>query len=230
MEHYVNQAIRSLVDMAPADVRQAYRRWAPVYDHTFGKFVEPVVRQCTQRANAFSGRLLEAGVGTGLALPHYGAQLQVTGIDLSPDMLQRARERISSSRHDNIEALLEMDATSLDFADNSFDVTVAMFVMTVVPEPARVMHELARVTRPGGVVLICNHFSVEDGIRGMLERRLSKFSAHLGWRPEFPVESVMVCEDLRLESVTPAPPVGLFTLLEFHKAGCGICQTIGDSI
>lgn len=210
---------RELAAIRPSDVRQAYRRWAPVYDRTFGKIVDAAVRQVTERANAFSGRLLEAGVGTGLALPHYGPQLRVTGIDLSPDMLARARERVARSSQGNVEALLEMDATALAFPDACFDVSVAMFVMTVVPDPAKVMRELARVTKPGGSLLICNHFSVEDGLRGALERGLARYAARLGWRPEFPVGAIMVCPELARVAETPVRPFGFFTLLEFRKQG-----------
>jgi phosphatidylethanolamine/phosphatidyl-N-methylethanolamine N-methyltransferase len=208
---------RGLAAIAAADVRNAYRRWAPIYDRTFGKIVEAAVLSVTARANAFSGRLLEAGVGTGLALPHYGPGLRVTGIDLSPDMLARARERVARHGQANVEALLEMDATAIAFPDNSFDVTVAMFVMTVVPDPGQVMRELARVTKPGGTVLICNHFSVEQGFRGALERGLSRYAAKLGWRPEFPIEAVLVCPDLVLERRTAMKPLGFFILLEFRK-------------
>lgn len=210
---------RELAAIRPSDVRQAYRRWAPVYDRTFGKIVDAAVRQVTERANGFSGRLLEAGVGTGLALPHYGPQLRVTGIDLSPDMLARARERVARSSQGNVEALLEMDATALAFPDACFDVSVAMFVMTVVPDPAQVMRELARVTKPGGSLLICNHFSVEDGLRGALERGLARYAARLGWRPEFPVGAIMVCPELARVAETPVRPFGFFTLLEFRKQG-----------
>lgn len=215
----MQQRSRALAEIGVADVRSAYRRWAPVYDHTFGKFVEAAVGSVTARANAFSGRLLEVGVGTGLALPHYSSRLQVTGIDLSPDMLARARERVDRERRQNIEALLEMDATALDFPDGRFDVAAAMFVMTVVPDPARVMQELARVTKPGGTVLICNHFSVEEGFRGAVERSLAKYAARLGWRPEFPVDTILVCKDLTLLRQTPVRPFGFFTMLEFRKAG-----------
>ena len=208
---------RGLAAIDVSDVREAYRRWAPVYDRTFGKFVEAAVRQVTARANSLSGRVLEAGVGTGLALPQYGSGLRVTGIDLSPDMLARARERVARTGQTNIEALLEMDATALAFPDASFDVSVAMFVMTVVPEPARVMRELARVTKPGGTVLICNHFSVDDGLRGALERGLARYASRLGWRPEFPVETILGCPGLDLVARTPVKPFGFFTLLEFHK-------------
>ena len=215
----MSRSHRPLVKMDATDVRSAYRRWAPVYDRTFGKFAEAAVPDVTARANHFTGKLLEVGVGTGLALPHYSSRLRVTGIDLSPHMLERARGRVSARRQHNVEALLEMDATALDFPACSFDVTVAMFVMTVVPNPVAVMHELARVTKPGGVVLICNHFSVDGGIRGALERRLARFATHVGWRPEFPVATIMVSEQLRLVSSTPAKPFGFFTLLEFHKNG-----------
>lgn len=210
---------RGLAAIDASDVRQAYRRWAPVYDRTFGKFVETAAREVTARANHFSGRLLEAGVGTGLALPHYGPRLKVTGIDLSPDMLARARERVERRGQSNIEALLEMDATALAFPDESFELCVAMFVMTVVPDPARVMRELARVTKPGGTILICNHFSVEEGLRGALERGLARYAARLGWRPEFPVETILVCPELSLAGRRPVRPFGFFTLLEFRKEG-----------
>jgi phosphatidylethanolamine/phosphatidyl-N-methylethanolamine N-methyltransferase len=213
----MNSRTRPLAEIDATDVRNAYRRWAPVYDRTFGKFAEAAMRQVTERANAFSGRLLEVGVGSGLALPHYGPGLQVTGIDMSPDMLERARARVSRSERGNVEALLEMDATALDFANGTFDVVVAMFVMTVVPYPARVMVELARVTKPGGVVLICNHFSVEDGVRGAVERRLARYAVQLGWRPEFPIETILVSEELRLSRRVPLKPFGFFDLLEFHR-------------
>lgn len=210
---------RPLAAIDESDVRLAYRRWAPVYDKTFGKFVEAAVRQVTARVNTYRGKLLEAGVGTGLALPHYGPSLQVTGIDLSPDMLARARLRAERAGRTNIEALIEMDATALAFADGSFDIAVAMFVMTVVPDPKAVMAELARVTKPGGTVLICNHFSVEGGLRGAVERRLAKYAAKLGWRPEFPVATILGTPGLDLVATTKVRPFGFFSMLEFRKRG-----------
>ena len=199
------------------DVRKAYKRWAPVYDVVFGKVVEAGVKQAASRANAFSGKLLEVGVGTGLALRHYGPHLKVTGIDLSTDMLKVARKRMKKSSHGNIEALLEMDATSLAFQDNHFDIVVASYVLTVVPNPAKVIHELARVTKPGGIVLIVNHFSVENGLRGAIEKSLARHAPKLGWRPEFRYEALLVSERLLLTSIKPVKPLGLFTMLEFRK-------------
>lgn len=210
---------RKLAELDNGDVRRAYKRWAPVYDATFGKFVEAGVKQATARANQLDGRLLEVGVGTGLALPHYKRSLKVTGVDLSPDMLKRARERIAKRRVHNVEALIEMDATKLAFADASFDIAVAMYVMTVVPDPVAVMSELARVTKPGGRVLIVNHFSVEKGLRGAVEKKLAGFADVLGWRPEFPVETLLADPRLKLVDKRPVRPFGFFTMLEFERVG-----------
>ena len=206
-----------LQKMDENDVRTAYRRWAPVYDATFGKLVTAGMRHATKQANRFSGRLLDVGVGTGLALPHYGPQLSVTGVDLSIEMLERARARIKKSHVTNIEALLEMDAGNLRFPAESFDVAIASYVLTVVPDPAKVVHELARVTKPGGTVLIVNHFSVENGLRGAIEKGMAKHATKLGWRPEFPIDTLLVSEKLRLVSIRPVKPMGFFTLLEFKR-------------
>ena len=168
-------------------------------------------------ANRRSGRVLEVGVGTGISLPMYKQALSVTGIDLSPQMLRKARERVNRHRLGNVEALLEMDAAEMTFPDNTFDVVAAMFVMSVVPDPGRVMAELERVCRPGGEVLVVNHFSEEGGVRGLIERALAPAASLLGWRTEFPREAVMVRPGLRLEEVRRVPPVGLMTLLRFVR-------------
>ena len=207
-----------LRDMHAGDVINAYRRWAPVYDATFGRLVRAGVKQATTRANAFSGRLLEAGVGTGLALQHYGPQLSVTGVDLSLDMLKRAHIRAGKAGAHNIEALLEMDVCNLSFADASFDIATAMYVLTVVPDPQKAMAELARVTKTGGTVIVVNHFSVETGMRGAIEKGLAKHASKLGWRPEFPIDTVLACDKLRLVSIKTVKPLGFFTMLEFRRS------------
>jgi phosphatidylethanolamine/phosphatidyl-N-methylethanolamine N-methyltransferase len=206
-----------LQNMTTGDVRRAYKRWAPVYDATFGKFVEAGIRQAAGYLNQYSGKLLDAGVGTGLALQYYSSNLAVTGVDLSSHMLQRARERAEKSGKHNIEALLEMDAMALEFPENTFDLAVAMYVMTVVPDPVKVMDELARVVRPGGKVIIVNHFSVQGGIRGAIEKRMSKHAKALGWRPEFPISAILGHDRLKLLHQEAVRPFGFFTLLEFEK-------------
>jgi phosphatidylethanolamine/phosphatidyl-N-methylethanolamine N-methyltransferase len=199
-------------------VKSAYRRWAPVYDHTFGRVAAEGRKHSVEIINQGKGRVLEVGVGTGLSLPTYGRHLEIVGIDLSPEMLEKARERVAEERLANVAGLYEMDASDLEFPDASFDTVVAMYVMTVVPDPEKVMRELSRVCRPGGEVIIVNHFSADDGMRGWVERRMAPFADMLGWRPVFDIERVLVCPELTLMEKRGLRPWGLFTMMRFRKA------------
>jgi phosphatidylethanolamine/phosphatidyl-N-methylethanolamine N-methyltransferase len=199
-------------------IKSAYRRWAPVYDTTFGWVASEGRKHAVEIINKSYGRVLEVGVGTGLSLPAYRRNLEIVGIDLSPEMLDKARERVVMDRLTNVTGLHEMDAADLKFQDGSFDTVVAMYVMTVVPDPEKVMRELSRVCRPGGEVLIVNHFSAEDGMRGWVERRMAPFADKLGWRPVFDVDRVLVCDDLQLLEKRGLRPLGLFTMMRFRKA------------
>lgn len=209
--------MHKLVSMDAAQIKRAYARWAPVYDWTFGRMVDAGRRQAVEHINKRRGKVLEVGVGTGISLPHYKRHLKITGIDLSPQMLDKARRRVSAQGLDQVEAIHEMDAAALDFADGSFDIVVAMYVLTVVPDPGQVMAELERVCAPGGEVIIVNHFSQEEGARGWVEKRLAPFAARLGWRPEFPVDTVLCRDNLRLIERRSLRPLGLFTMLRFVR-------------
>ena len=199
-------------------VRDAYRRWAPVYDYTFGRIAGQGRQNAVAVINkAQQGRVLEVGVGTGLSLPDYARHLEIVGIDLSPEMLEKARERVDAEGLENVTGLHEMDAADLRFPADSFDTVVAMFVMTVVPDPERVMSELARVTKPGGEVILVNHFSQSHGMRGWVERRMAPFAEHIGWRSVFDLSRVMVSENLELVERKSLKPFGIFTLLRFIK-------------
>lgn len=200
-----------------SSVRRAYKRWAPVYDQTFGLIAAAGRRQAVNLINRMRGKVLEVGVGTGLSLPRYASHLEITGIDLSPEMLAKARERVAKLRPGNIRGLHEMDAGALTFPDGAFDVVAAMYVLTVVPDPVKVMHELERVCAPGGEVMLVNHFSQDHGVRGRIERRMAPYAETLGWHPVFPVERVMVCAGLRLMERRALAPFGLFSLLRFKK-------------
>ncbi len=204
--------------MDEEDVREAYRRWAPVYDFTFGKISTAGRRHAVEWINASSGKVLEVGVGTGLSLPEYKSHLDITGIDLAPEMLEKARKRVSEEGLTNVAGLHEMDAGNLQFPDASFDTVVAMYVITVVPEPAKVMRELARVCKPGGQVLLVNHFSQEEGVRGWVERQMAPFADLVGWHSVFDVSKVMICEDLKLVEKQSLRPWGIFTMMRFQKA------------
>jgi phosphatidylethanolamine/phosphatidyl-N-methylethanolamine N-methyltransferase len=132
-------------------------------------------------------------------------------------MLSRAERRVARRRLANIESLHEMDAACLAFGRASFDAAVAMFVMTVVPDPDKVLSEMVRVVRPGGHVVLANHFSADKGPRAAIERSLTKYSGVLGWRPEFRIESVLGHPELKLIKQRELPPADLFTLLVFKR-------------
>ena len=204
--------------LSASTVRHAYKIWAPVYDQTFGILVRAGrMRAVKHINNSKAARVLEVGVGTGLSLPHYRTDLEVTGIDLSPEMLEKAQDRVQNRNLTHVDDLMVMDASDLDFPDNSFDFVVAMFVMTVVPDPDAVMKELERVCAPGGEVLLVNHFSTDEGIRGWLEQKMASFKSTGLWNPEFPVERVMTCDQLELRESYDVHPFGLFKLLSFTK-------------
>ena len=200
-----------------SDVRLAYRRWAPVYDFTFGKIADAGRRHTVKIINRRKGSVLEVGVGTGLSLPHYGNHLNVTGIDLSTEMLDKARERIVKKQLSNVDGLYEMDASALEFPDDTFDTVVAMYVMTVVPSPELVMTELERVCAPGGEVILVNHFSQAEGARGWVERKMAPLAATLGWRPVFEQSRVVGCNGLNLTEKFALKPLNLFKMLRFVK-------------
>ena len=198
-------------------VRLAYARWAPIYDFTIGQLVRAGRVHAVKIINGRKGSVLEVGVGTGLSLPSYGDHLSVTGIDLSPEMLAKASDRVSNKRLKNVDELRVMDASKLDYRDESFDTVVAMYVLTVVPEPEKVMRELQRVCAPGGEVVLVNHFSQEEGVRGWLERKMTPLASTMGWRPVFPMSRVMGCKGLRLKERHSLQPFGMFTMLRFVK-------------
>jgi phosphatidylethanolamine/phosphatidyl-N-methylethanolamine N-methyltransferase len=196
----------------------AYARWAPVYDAIFGVITRRAIRATMRVINALPAqRVLEVGVGTGIALPLYDIRHRVIGIDLSPDMLEIAERRVSEKNLANVEALTVMDASNLTFADASFDTAVAMFVMSVVPEPRRVLDEMYRVVKPGGRIVTVNHFRAAQGARAMVERWLAPYGAKLGWDPEFAREMVVGHPGLSLIEERTLPPFGLYTLLVFRR-------------
>ena len=184
--------------MDEASIKSAYRRWAPVYDNTFGRFTTEGRRHAVEIINQRSGRVLEVGVGTGLSLPEYRRSSRSSASTSRPRCSKGRGRRSTRKASSNVTGLHEMDATELTFPTASFDTVVAMYVMTVVPDPEKVMRELARVCKVGGEVILVNHFSQEEGVRGWVERRMAPFADKLGWRPVFDVDRVMVCDNLKV--------------------------------
>ena len=200
-------------------IRTAYDRYAKSYDSWFGLISRPARRAAVAAVNAHPGtRVLEVGVGTGLALPLYAPEKRITGIDLSRAMLNQARERVAALGLTQVEALLEMDAQATDFAPESFDVAVAMFVASVVPDPRALLAELRRVVRPGGKILLLNHFAAESGPMWWAERALAPASRLLGWHPDIRMEHVMAPDELAGAKWRDMRPMGLFRLVELARA------------
>jgi phosphatidylethanolamine/phosphatidyl-N-methylethanolamine N-methyltransferase len=167
--------------------------------------------------NRLAGRdVLEVGVGTGLALPHYREEKRVTGIDLSKDMLRKARERVREDSLTNVQALHEMDAEATSFDDHSFDIAVGMFVASVVPNPRRLLAEMRRLVRPGGDILLINHFAAAKGPRWWLERAMAPASRALGWHPDFNMDAIFGADDLARIEMDSVRPFGIFTLVRLR--------------
>ena len=198
-------------------VQSSYARWAPIYDRTFGAATRAGRRHAVGYINARQGHVLEVGVGTGLSLEHYGPGLQVTGIDFSEEMLDKAREKVQALDLHRVSELRQMDARALDFPDDHFDMVAAMHMLSVVPEPRQVMSEIARVCKPGGKVVITNHFKRKTGALAALERLFAPFANTIGWHSDFEIETVLDQKDLVLEDEKPLPPLGMMTFLVLSK-------------
>lgn len=177
-------------------VKAAYRRYAGVYDTVFGPVLQPGRKAVVQALGLRPGeRVLEVGVGTGLSLPLYPRDVTITGIDISSEMLEKARRRVARRRLANVEALLEMDAERMSFADASFDKVVAMYVVSVVEKPARLVEELHRVCRPDGEIFLVNHVRSDNRFVAAVEKGLARFSDKLGFHPDFELRDMVARAD-----------------------------------
>lgn len=198
-------------------VEKSYARWAPVYDRTFGAVTNVGRRRATALLSGLGGSVLEVGVGTGLALRHYDRRVSVTGIDYSAEMLDKARAKVNAEGLRHVAALHRMDARTLAFPDGSFDHVAAMHVISVVPDPERVMSEMARVVRPGGSVVIVNHFARKTGPLALAERVAAPLADLLGWHSDFDRARVLGEARLTLAEECTLPPLGMMTLLRLVK-------------
>jgi phosphatidylethanolamine/phosphatidyl-N-methylethanolamine N-methyltransferase len=205
-------------------IEKAYARWAPVYDLVFGRVFEQgrmaSIAAAEQHVGAGSGRILEVGVGTGISLLSYQRNHRIVGIDISAPMLRRAQERVAEHGLNNVEALAVMDAKHLALPDASFDVVVAQYVITAVPDPEATLDEFLRVLKPGGEIVLVNHLGAEQGPRRVFELCFSPLARRLGWSPEFPWARLVRWaerDSVRLIERRPMPPLGHFSLIRFGK-------------
>src|SRR5918993_3802963 len=174
----------------PALMRKAYARWAPIYDVVYDKLTEPAARAAVAAAAACGPRVLEAGVGTGLSLGYYPAHAQVHGVDLSEDMLRRAKAKVESRRLSHVRSLQVMDVTRLGFPDETFDAVTAQFLITLVPNPEATLSEFARVLKPGGEIVLANHWGQPSGPIAAVEEMVSPIAKAIGWSAAFKASRV----------------------------------------
>src|SRR4249920_1008480 len=206
-------------------VAKAYAGWAPVYDLVFGAVFDAgrraAIAAAERACGPAGGRILEVGVGTGISLPDYSRKNRLVGIDLSEPMLRKAHERVAEQNLTNVEALAVMDAERMALPDQSFDVVVAQFVITAVPNPEATLNEFARVVRPGGEIVLVNHIGAEAGPRRVFELCFAPIARRLGWRPEFRFGRLTDCASghggVRLIEHRPMPPHSHFSLIRFER-------------
>lgn len=208
-------------DFDRASVERAYDRWAPVYDLVFGGVFGKGRSAAIAATNAMGGRVLEVGIGTGISLPHYGPNTGIFGTDISEAMLDKAKERVADLGLKNVEGLAVMDAEKLEFPDQSFDVVMAQYVVTAVPNPEAALDEFSRVLRPGGQLILLSRVSADAGMRKFIENRLQPVVRRLGWRTEFAwsryARWLSRSQNMELVERRPVPPLGHFWLIRFRK-------------
>ena len=212
------------LDFDRETVERAYDRWAPIYDLVFGGVFGKGRQAAIVATNSLGGRVLEVGVGTGISLPQYGSHLRIFGTDISEAMLRKAQRRVDELRLKNVEGLAVMDAEKLEFPDDSFDVVMAQYVVTAVPNPEQALDEFARVLRPGGELIILTRVSADAGVRRFIEQRLQPVVRPLGFRTaEFAwsryAQWLAGSRGMELVERRLVPPLGHFSLVRIRKAG-----------
>jgi phosphatidylethanolamine/phosphatidyl-N-methylethanolamine N-methyltransferase len=210
------------LDFDRESVEQAYDRWAPIYDLVFGGVFSKGRDAAIQATNKIGGRVLEVGVGTGISLPLYSPNVRIFGTDISEAMLNKAKQRVAEGHLKNIEGLAVMDAEKLEFPDDSFDVVMAQYVVTAVPNPEVALDEFARVLRPGGELIILTRVSADAGMRRVIERTLQPVVTRLGFRTaDFSwsryTKWLAGAKGMELAERRLIPPLGHFSLVRFRK-------------
>jgi phosphatidylethanolamine/phosphatidyl-N-methylethanolamine N-methyltransferase len=196
------------------DTIRTYRLFSGSYDIVFGPVFHPGRKEAVRIANDRPGQhILEVGVGTGLSLPHFRTDSRVTGIDVSEEMLAKARRRAERQRLSHVEGLHLMDAENLEFPDNSFDAVLALYVASVVPNPARFAAEMRRVCIPCGAIVVVNHFTSENLPARFIEKRLAGLARHIGFHADFPFDAFRRDSQLSIREVRPSNLFGYWKLL-----------------
>jgi phosphatidylethanolamine/phosphatidyl-N-methylethanolamine N-methyltransferase len=187
----------------------------------FGAVFDSGRKASIAAAERIGGRILDVGIGTGISLTDYAAVNRIVGVDYVEPMLRKAHERVIAHKLAHVEALAVMDAQRLGFADATFDAVVAQYVITTVPDPEAALDEFARVTKPGGEIILVNHLGAEAGPRRVLEQGFAPLARRLGWRPEFRWERLAGWAErhggVRMVERRPMAPLGHFSLIRFAR-------------
>ena len=194
-----------------------YSDLSGLYDHVFTRVFAKRIHDSVRRLRIRPGaRVLEVGIGTGLSLDAYPRHCDVVGIDLSQEMLDHAHEKMTPEQHSHIE-LRQMDALHMDFPDDVFDFVTAFHVVTVVPNPQRLIEEMARVCKPDGQVLIINHFSSPRKVIRKVVNLVDPLTRRLGWSTRLSLDDAINGSQLSLETRYKTSPWSLFTVVEARK-------------
>jgi phosphatidylethanolamine/phosphatidyl-N-methylethanolamine N-methyltransferase len=201
------------VQVANGFVDRVYAKLTPVYDIVFGPALQAGREAALERMQIQPGdRVLEVGIGTGLTAPLYPRECQVTGIDLSAAMLEKARERLRHHRVRNVR-LLQMDAAAMRFDDEGFDVVYAPYTISVVPDPVGVAREMHRVCKPGGRIVFLNHFRSTSRPIALLERAVSPMTIHVGFRADLDLRAFLAQAGLAPASIEKVNVPHIWTLV-----------------
>jgi phosphatidylethanolamine/phosphatidyl-N-methylethanolamine N-methyltransferase len=182
-------------------VEKVYQNIAQIYDYTYGPTLHPGRLEAIKKMRIRPGtEVLEVGVGTGINLSLYPKHCSVVGIDFSGSMLEIARERAARKDIRNVR-LLQMDAADLKFSDDSFDIVYAPYLISVVPDPVKVAREMRRVCRPGGRIILLNHFLSPNAILSRIERLLSPFTIHIGFKADLDLPAFLAQAEMQPQSI-----------------------------
>ncbi len=197
-------------------LRHSYTLLAPLYDALVSAPMDSWRQISLARLQHTAGKsILVNGIGSGLDIPYLPRDARLTGSDITPAMLRRAKKRAQENRC-NIE-LVCADSQQLPFANHSFDFIIMHLILAVVPDSARALQEASRVLKPGGNIYIYDKF-LRPGERALLKRTLNIVLRHIATRTDVVFESVLAkCPELTLINNQPALAGGWFRLIELQK-------------